>query len=347
FEVIADSQDLAEGIQRQQVARHVRRALQGLPADMRQVIIMKEYEGLKFSEIADILGIPISTVKTRMYTGLAELRKRLDHVRSGGWKAARPPFFRPGWGGTVRVMTDDKKTAACSNHEDLVSYLYGEVTPEQARRVETHLAGCSRCNDEIAAFRRVRTALQEWELNDMPIVRVTLPPQRRSASSILKELFGVAPVWAKIVSAGAAAMLLLAVMGTDITVGHGEFHFGTRLLGWGNRVPQPQRVEPSPAVARDMSADEIKAFVNKQIIESERAQKQALSLELARLEGQLKNTHSNDFAKLALRVQEQRDQLKNLQRDIDRREGLDVTDILFSSNGDRSRRMADNSEGGQ
>src|SRR5215510_10407739 len=83
FEVIADSQDLAEGIQRQQVARHVRRALQGLPADMRQVIVMKEYEGLKFSEIADILGIPLSTVKTRMYTGLAELRKRLDHVRSG------------------------------------------------------------------------------------------------------------------------------------------------------------------------------------------------------------------------------------------------------------------------
>src|SRR5215510_5796623 len=83
LEVAADSQDLAEGIQREQVARHVRRALQGLPAEMRQVIVMKEYEGLKFSEIADILGIPISTVKTRMYTGLAELRKRLDHVRSG------------------------------------------------------------------------------------------------------------------------------------------------------------------------------------------------------------------------------------------------------------------------
>jgi len=83
LEIAADAHDLAEGIQREQVARHVRRALQGLPADMRQVIIMKEYEGLKFSEIADILGIPISTVKTRMYTGLAELRKRLDHVRSG------------------------------------------------------------------------------------------------------------------------------------------------------------------------------------------------------------------------------------------------------------------------
>jgi RNA polymerase sigma-70 factor (ECF subfamily) len=83
FEVVADSEDLAEGIQRDQVARHVRRALQGLPPDMRQVIVMKEYEDLKFSEIAEILGIPVSTVKTRMYTGLAELKKRLGHVRSG------------------------------------------------------------------------------------------------------------------------------------------------------------------------------------------------------------------------------------------------------------------------
>lgn len=82
FEVPAETDDLAGGIQKEQVARHVRRALQGLPADMRQVIVMKEYEGLKFSEIADILGIPVSTVKTRMYTGLSELRKRLDHLRT-------------------------------------------------------------------------------------------------------------------------------------------------------------------------------------------------------------------------------------------------------------------------
>jgi RNA polymerase sigma-70 factor, ECF subfamily len=81
FEIAADTEDLSNNIQQEQVARHVRRALQGLPAEMRQVIIMKEYEGLKFSEIADILGIPISTVKTRMYTGLSELRKRLEHLR--------------------------------------------------------------------------------------------------------------------------------------------------------------------------------------------------------------------------------------------------------------------------
>ena len=81
FEIAASEEDLGSRLQQEQVARHVRRALQGLPAEMRQVIIMKEYEGLKFSEIAEILGIPLSTVKTRMYTGLSELRKRLGHLR--------------------------------------------------------------------------------------------------------------------------------------------------------------------------------------------------------------------------------------------------------------------------
>lgn len=81
FEVAADPDDLSGNIQQEQVAAHVKRALQGLPPEMRQVIVMKEYEGLKFAEIAEILGIPLSTVKTRMYTGLSELRKRLEHLR--------------------------------------------------------------------------------------------------------------------------------------------------------------------------------------------------------------------------------------------------------------------------
>ncbi|HWC76628.1 MAG TPA: sigma-70 family RNA polymerase sigma factor [Blastocatellia bacterium] len=84
FELEDESVDLGGQLQKEQIAKHVRRALGGLPPEMRQVIIMKEYEGLKFSEIADILGLPLSTVKTRMYTGLTELRKRLEHLR-GAW----------------------------------------------------------------------------------------------------------------------------------------------------------------------------------------------------------------------------------------------------------------------
>lgn len=82
FELADDAEDLSGNVQKEQIAHHVRKALGGLPAEMRQVIIMKEYEGLKFAEIANVLGIPVSTVKTRMYTGLSELRKRLGHLKS-------------------------------------------------------------------------------------------------------------------------------------------------------------------------------------------------------------------------------------------------------------------------
>jgi hypothetical protein len=244
-------------------------------------------------------------------------------------------------------MNDNQKAPVCNNHEDLVSYLYGEATPEQARRLEAHLAGCTRCDEELAAFRRVRSALGEWELNDMPIMRVALPPQRKSTTVVLRELFGVAPMWAKAFSGLAAAMLVLAVMGTEVNIGRDGFSFKSSLIGRRASAVVQQIPNQQPQT-QPMTADEIKAFVNKQILESERAQKEQMSAQLAKMETGLKNAHSNDFAKLKVRVQEQRDLIKTLERDIDRRAGMGLDDILFSSNGgDRSRRTSDVAEGGQ
>jgi RNA polymerase sigma-70 factor (ECF subfamily) len=55
----------------------VRSALSALPRDQREVLLLKEYEGLKFREIADVLGVPESTVKSRMYAGLDAMRTSL------------------------------------------------------------------------------------------------------------------------------------------------------------------------------------------------------------------------------------------------------------------------------
>ena len=49
-----------------------------LPEEQKAVILMKEYQGLKFHEISEILGIPLSTVKSRMYLGLKTLRKLME-----------------------------------------------------------------------------------------------------------------------------------------------------------------------------------------------------------------------------------------------------------------------------
>ena len=45
-----------------------------LPGEQRAVIVMKEYQGLKFREIAEILDVPLSTVKSRLYLGLKALK---------------------------------------------------------------------------------------------------------------------------------------------------------------------------------------------------------------------------------------------------------------------------------
>ena len=48
-----------------------------LPEEQRTAIILKEYHGLTFQEIADMLDCPLSTVKTRLYQGLSVLRRQL------------------------------------------------------------------------------------------------------------------------------------------------------------------------------------------------------------------------------------------------------------------------------
>lgn len=53
------------------------RALDALPAEQRETVVLKIYEGMKFSEIAGIAECPVSTVKSRFYLGLKELRKSL------------------------------------------------------------------------------------------------------------------------------------------------------------------------------------------------------------------------------------------------------------------------------
>ena len=59
-------------------AEAVRRAVASLPQELREVVLLKEFEELTFQEISDVLRIPLSTVKGRLYTALRQLRMRLE-----------------------------------------------------------------------------------------------------------------------------------------------------------------------------------------------------------------------------------------------------------------------------
>ena len=64
-------------VARKDLARAIERAMTKLPEEQRTAIVLKEYHGLTFQEIADLVGCPLSTVKTRLYQGLTVLRREL------------------------------------------------------------------------------------------------------------------------------------------------------------------------------------------------------------------------------------------------------------------------------
>ena len=59
-------------------------ALDRLTADQREAVVLKMYQGFKFEEMADILGCPVSTVKSRLYTALELLKTELAPVKARG-----------------------------------------------------------------------------------------------------------------------------------------------------------------------------------------------------------------------------------------------------------------------
>jgi len=70
----ASVEDLAA---RAELSRGVAKAMEHLPEEQRTAILLKEYHGLTFQEIADMTNCPLSTAKTRVYQGLTLLRKHL------------------------------------------------------------------------------------------------------------------------------------------------------------------------------------------------------------------------------------------------------------------------------
>jgi RNA polymerase sigma-70 factor (ECF subfamily) len=70
----------AEASESAELSRRVADAVASLPRPMREVVVMRHYHGLPFGEIAEIVDVPVTTVKSRMVQGLRLLREWLEDV---------------------------------------------------------------------------------------------------------------------------------------------------------------------------------------------------------------------------------------------------------------------------
>jgi hypothetical protein len=113
----------------------------------------------------------------------------------------------------------------CHRAEDLVTYLYGESTAEEARDFGTHLKQCDACRREFNLFNQVHESIVNWRsevLGPMTVPsavassvadsvapsRSWQPESRRlSAFAALRQFFAVSPLWLQ----GAAALATVAL----------------------------------------------------------------------------------------------------------------------------------------
>jgi anti-sigma factor RsiW len=118
----------------------------------------------------------------------------------------------------------------CDRGEELVAYLYGEATKEQAALFGRHLEACAACSKELAAFGNVREGLAAWRaeaLGTVPSLNIeealapaAMPlraePRRRSARAALREFFSLSPLWLR-AGACAATLALCALVVLTLT----------------------------------------------------------------------------------------------------------------------------------
>lgn len=78
----ADIENPHEYVEHKELGSQIEQAIGGLREEYRSVILLRHVEGYAYDEIADILDLPLGTVKTYLHRARGELRKSLAHLAS-------------------------------------------------------------------------------------------------------------------------------------------------------------------------------------------------------------------------------------------------------------------------
>lgn len=91
----------------------------------------------------------------------------------------------------------------CSRADDLVAWLYEEVTAEEAQDFQQHLRSCELCSADAKAFRGIRHSMLSWRNESLgafalsPDSSLATVPPKRSAIAALKQFLDLSPLWMK------------------------------------------------------------------------------------------------------------------------------------------------------
>jgi anti-sigma factor RsiW len=146
---------------------------------------------------------------------------------------------------------------SCTDKDTLIAYVYGECDDAMRGAVESHVATCAACADEVGGFGRVRTALSEWappdRVGSFRLVREEAVAAQAPARILRPARWWQAPVPA--LAKVAAGVLLFAggaaLANLEVRYDNGGFSVRT---GWQKAPPAEVREAADQRAARVVQA---------------------------------------------------------------------------------------------
>lgn len=71
------------GVDASQRRRDVAAALEGLQSEHRVVLVLRDVQGLEYEQLAEVLGVPVGTIKSRLFRARVALREAIEALETG------------------------------------------------------------------------------------------------------------------------------------------------------------------------------------------------------------------------------------------------------------------------
>ncbi len=132
-----------------EVRETVAAALDQLEPEAREVIVLRDIEGLTAAEVAEVTGLSVPAVKSRLHRARAALREHLL-----AWVGGEPAEPRPASCPDVRSMLSRK--------------LEDEISPQVCAEMEQHVAGCPHCTSLCESLKRTLAVCKALPTPEVP-----------------------------------------------------------------------------------------------------------------------------------------------------------------------------------
>lgn len=139
-----------EALEAARLEEALERAIAALDRPYREVLLLRDVEGLSTAEVAGVTGLGVPAVKTRLHRARARLREALAPLMAPRGAPARPGRACPD---IVRLFS---------------RHLEGDVSARTCARMEEHLEGCARCQASCDSLKQVLRMCRTAPEPDVP-----------------------------------------------------------------------------------------------------------------------------------------------------------------------------------